>query len=120
MRQGEIGLRSHLDQPRGGALELLRLEALGGKVEPVRLGGGGRDQLHGVVVESIDQDDETLGGVARVIVHHWDAVEHQRVERARDREIVGGGQRLLAQLTERKARDPPGGARHAQRAPLHR
>ena len=36
VRQRQILLRAHLDQARGGALELVRLIALGGEIERVR------------------------------------------------------------------------------------
>ena len=68
MRQRQIGHRSHLDQSRGCALELLRLVAFGGVIERIRLGSRGRDQLHAIVVERIDQNDEALGGIALAIV----------------------------------------------------
>src|ERR1700737_4361819 len=35
MRQGQVGLRAHLDQARGGPLEFPRLEAVMGEVEHV-------------------------------------------------------------------------------------
>ena len=45
VRQRQIGLRAHLDQARGGALELVRLEAVAGAVERVGLGGGRGESL---------------------------------------------------------------------------
>jgi len=39
MGQRQIGLRAHLDQPRGGTLELGGLETVAPGVEPVRLSG---------------------------------------------------------------------------------
>ena len=64
VRQRQIGLRAHLDQARGRALELLRLETVVGAIERVRLGRGRGDELHRIVVERVDQDDEALGLVA--------------------------------------------------------
>ena len=60
---------------------------------PSRTGRGRGDQLDGVVVERVDQDDEALGLVAAAMVHRRDAVEHHRVKLARDLQIVAGGQR---------------------------
>src|SRR5438874_2556932 len=65
MRPREVRLRAHLHETRGGALELLRLEAFVGGIERVRLRRGRSDQLHIHVVECVDEDDEALRGVAR-------------------------------------------------------
>src|SRR5436190_12955970 len=51
VRQGKIALRAHLDEPRCGALELLRLETFAAAIERVRLGRGGCEKLHRVVVQ---------------------------------------------------------------------
>ena len=55
MRLREVGLRAHLDQARGRALELLLLEALGAEIERIRLRCGGSHELDCVVVERVDQ-----------------------------------------------------------------
>ena len=65
MRQGEIGLRAHFDQARRRALEFVDLKAVGAAVQQMRFGGGGGDDLHGTVVKRIDQQDESLGFIAR-------------------------------------------------------
>src|SRR6266446_8215064 len=41
MRQRQIGFRTHLDQPRRGSLELIRLIAVGGDIQRQRIGLGG-------------------------------------------------------------------------------
>ena len=69
-------------------------------IERVGLGGRRGDELHRVVVERVDQDDEALGLVAAVEIHHRDVVEHDGVEFVRDPQIVGGRERLLAQIVE--------------------
>src|SRR5262249_45177851 len=119
VRQGEISLRAHLDQTRGRALELVRLEAFVGVIERVGLGLGGGDELDRMVVEGIDQDDEALSLVAPLIVHHRDMIEHDGVVLARDLEIVDGGQRLLAQIVKREARHSHDRARNANGASLY-
>ena len=91
----------------------LRLVTVARRIERVRLGRGRRDQLHRVVVERVDQDDEALGLVALVEVHHRNVVDDQGVEFVRDPQIVGGAERLLAQIVEGEARHAHRGARHA-------
>ena len=120
MRLPEIGVRTHLDQPRGRAVEFQRLKTFVGAVERVGLGGGGRDQLHVHVVERVDQDDEALRGVAVVVGHRRHMIENDGVIFAADAQIVGGRQRLFAQIVKGKARHPHGGARHVQAAALQR
>ena len=56
-----------------------------------------------VVVERVDQVDEALGGVAGVGRDDGDVVDEDGVEAASEREIVGGGERGLAQLGEGEA-----------------
>src|SRR5260370_197644 len=115
-RQGQIGLRAHLDQTGGGPLEFPRLEAVLGAVEHVGLGLGGGQKLQPVVVERVDQDDEALGFVASLVVHDRDAIDDEGVEFAGDLEISGRRQRLLAELVKAEARHTLGAARAAQRA----
>src|SRR5262245_59016987 len=62
--QRQVGLRAHLDQAGGRALELLRLEVFPATVERVGLGCRGGDELHGVVVERVDQNDEAFRSLA--------------------------------------------------------
>src|SRR6478672_9355837 len=50
VRQAEIGLRPHLDQPRGRALEFVRLVAFGRGVKLIRLRLRGCEQLHRIIV----------------------------------------------------------------------
>src|SRR5262245_66106804 len=61
VRQGEISLRAHLDQTRGRALELVRLETFVGVVKRVGLGLGGGHELDRIVVKGIDQNDKAFG-----------------------------------------------------------
>ena len=53
-----------------------------------------------MVVERIDQDDEALGLVAVGVIHDRNVVEDDGVEFVRDLEIVGGRQRLRAEIVE--------------------
>ena len=53
-----------------------------------------------MVVQRIDQDDEALGFVAAAEIHDRNAVEDDGVEFVRDLEIVGGRQRLRAEILE--------------------
>src|SRR5262249_12405334 len=69
VRARQILLRPHFDQPRSGPAEFLRLIALLGAVKRVRFGVGRRDQFHVHVIERIDENDESLGGVAVVEGH---------------------------------------------------
>src|SRR5262249_57875547 len=62
--QRQVGLRAHLDQAGGRALELLRLEVFPATVERVGLGCRGGDELYGVVVERVDQNDEAFRSLA--------------------------------------------------------
>ena len=119
VRQRQIGFRAHLDQPRRRALELLRLVAFVGEIKLIGLGGGGGHELHRVIVERVDQDDEALGLVALGEIHHRNPVEHDRMELVRDAQIVGRRQRLLAEVMKRKARDAHGRAWHPHAAALH-
>src|SRR5476649_702382 len=80
VRQAEIGLRAHLDQARGGALEFVRLVTFGGGVKLVRWRLRRGQQLHRMVIERIDQDDEAIGLVAAGVIHHRNAIEHDGVE----------------------------------------
>src|SRR3984893_17250663 len=86
VRQGEIGVRAQLDQTRGRALELVRLEAFVGVIERVGLGLGGGNEFDRMVVEGIDQNDKALGLVAPLVVHHRDINEYNGVILARDLE----------------------------------
>src|SRR5262249_42834188 len=61
---GEISRRAHLDQTRGRALELVRLETFVGVIERVGLCLGGGHELDRIVVKGIDQNDEAFGLVA--------------------------------------------------------
>jgi hypothetical protein len=54
--------RLHLDQARGGALELEGAVALRVELGGLRVGGG--EELHLVLVERVDQRDEARGLVA--------------------------------------------------------
>src|SRR5271155_1454268 len=75
VRARQIGLRTHLDQSRGGALEFGSLETLVRLIERIGFGRGGGDKLDVHVVERVDQNDEALGGVAVVVSHHRNVVE---------------------------------------------
>src|SRR5262249_25529915 len=92
VRRSEISLRAHLDQPGGGALELARLKTFVRTIKRARFSFRRSNELHRVVVERIDQDDETLGLVAPVVIHDRYAIEHNRMVLTRDLEIVGGGE----------------------------
>ena len=58
----------------------------------LRLGRG--DQLHPVVVQRIDQHDEPPRLVVILRRQAGDAVQHQRVEMRRERQVVAGAERL--------------------------
>src|SRR5690348_14470263 len=58
VRQGEVLLRAHLDQARGGAEEFLHFVTLVGAIELTWLGRRRGDELHGIVVQRVDQRDE--------------------------------------------------------------
>ena len=112
MRSRQISLRAHFDKTRGSAFELLRLITFIAAIKRVGLCLGRGDQLHVHVVKGVDQDNKALGGIAHVEIHHRHPVENDGVIFARDAQIVGGGERLLAKIMKRKTRDPHGGARH--------
>ena len=119
MWQREIALRAHLDQARGGALEFGRLEAVADLVERVGLGRGRGHELHRMIVQRVDQDDETLGGIALFESHDWNAVDDQGVEFVRDAEIIRRRQWLLAEIMEKESCHTHGRARHPEPAALH-
>ena len=100
VRPRQIGLRAHLDEARSGALELLRLEALIRAIKRLRLGFRRGDELHVHVVERVYEDDEPLGGIAPLEGEDRDAVENDGVVLVRDPQIIGGGERLLAQVAK--------------------
>src|ERR1700730_2220990 len=83
----------------------MRLEAFGCSIERSGLRIGGRHELHRVVIERIDKNDEALRLITKGIVHDGNPVDEDRMKLPRNLEIVRAGQRLLAELTERKARD---------------
>ena len=58
------------------------------------------DQLHAIVVERVDQCDETLRRVAGLVTHDRNMIEHDGVILARDAQIVGSAERQLAQIGE--------------------
>ena len=104
-RQGEVVARAHLDEARGGAVELEGLAAGLGLVEVRRLGLGGDEQLDVVLVERVDQGDEALGLVAPVGAGSPGRLDDDRVEGAREREVVGRAERPLAEVGEGEAGD---------------
>src|SRR6202022_2069676 len=101
VRQRQIGFRTHLDQPRRGPLELVRLIALGREIQRQRIGVRRRHQLHGVVIQRVDQRDEPLGGIALGIVHHRNAVDHDGVIVVRKPQVVRCGEQLFADICEK-------------------
>src|SRR5262245_33213336 len=119
VRQSEISPRAHLDQPGGGALELTRLKTFVRAIKRAGFSFRRSNELHRVVVERVDQDDETLGLVAPVVIHDRDTIENNRMILTRDLEIVGGGEWLLTQIRKREARHSHARARHADSVPLH-
>src|SRR5689334_500458 len=86
MREAEPVAALHLLEARGGPLEHLRALALLIKLVGLRLGGG--DQLHPVLVESIDQGDETARRVELRGRQAWNPVQDQRMVVGGDRDIV--------------------------------
>jgi hypothetical protein len=96
VRPRQISLRAHFDQTRGGAFEFLNLESFAGTIKRFGFGLRRRDELDRVIVEGVDQDDEALGEIAPVVIHHRNVVEHERVEFMCDLEVVGGGEGLFA------------------------
>ena len=96
----QVGFRPHLDQAGGGAFEFLSLKTLLSEIELIRLGGRRGDQLYVHVIECVDQDDEALGGVARIEIHHRNVVENDGVILMRDAQIIGSGERLFAQIVK--------------------
>ena len=75
------------------------------RVKAGRLGVGGGEQLHAMLVERVDQGDEARRLVAHLAGHHRDADDDHGVEALGDGEIVGGAARLAAQPLEREDRD---------------
>ncbi len=111
--QREICRRLHLDQPRHRPLELER--AVAGRVEARRLGIGGGEQLDLVLVQLVDQRDEARRLVAVLRPHDGHADEDERVELARDGEIIRRAERRAAQAGEREHRDALDRLGHEQR-----
>ena len=137
---GQVLLRAHLDQTRGGALEFVGLVALHAEIEPVRLRVRRGEQLHRVVVQRRQQQREVIHHVrhpatppvassrlhlfvaeqllplAVVVLLRDQALLEQGGEALQAREAPGGGGRHLdgeepLQLFEIKSRgDEPWGA----------
>ena len=103
MRRREIIRGLHLDEARGGAPELERRVA--GGVEGCRRCGGAADQLDAMLVEGIDQRDETFDLVAPGRFQRRDVVDDDGVEMGRDGKVIGGAERPAAQLGKREAGD---------------
>src|SRR6478752_9535877 len=112
VRQAEIGLRPHLDQPRGREFEFVRLVAFGRGVKLIRLCLRGCQQLHRIIVQRVDQDDEALGLIVPGVIHHRNVLEDDGVEFVSDPKIVDCRQRLLAKIAERKSRNAHRGFRY--------
>ena len=87
-------------------------EALFGLVERIGLRRRRSNQLHIHVVERVDQDDESLGGVSVIERHDRNVVDDDGVIFVRDAQIIGGGKRLLRTDRESEPRHPLGGARN--------
>ena len=111
VRQRQIILRPHLDQPRHGPVELEGLAAGLGLIELVRLRLGGGEELDAGIVERIDEGDEALGLVAPLEGQSRDILDDHRVEPLGDRQVVGRAERLRAKIarngTARRRPPPP-------------
>ena len=66
------------------------------------------------------EDDEALRRIARIEGHQRNPVDDDRVVLPRDPQIIGGGERLLAQIVEGKARHAHRCVGYAYGAPLER
>src|SRR5215470_801716 len=90
VRECEILGRSHLDEARGRALELVRLVAFSAQIKGGRLSCSGSKKLHAGIIKRVDQCDETLGCIAVGIRHDRYAIDDDRVELVSDSQIVDG------------------------------
>src|SRR5215469_3539696 len=96
--RGDVIAALHLDETGDRALKLEAAVAL--DIELLRRRGGRADQIPMRLVERIDDNVEALGGISPLAPELWDAFQHDGVEPATERQIVGGAQRLAAQLVE--------------------
>src|ERR1700730_15676402 len=83
----------------------MRLEAFGCSIERSGLRIGGRHELHRVVIERIDKNDEALRLITKGIVHDWNPVDDARMKLPSTLEIARAAHRLPAEFPQRKTRD---------------
>src|SRR5689334_5568832 len=95
---------AHFLEPADRALELEI--AVARWIKSLRLGIGGGEKLHLMLVERIDQSHEPRSFVAHLRSHHRNADDDHGVIAPRNGEIVGRPARLAAQPLEREDRDP--------------
>ncbi len=86
------------------------------EIEILRLGLGGGEQFHLMLVERVDQGDEARRLVAILRAHFRDADKDDGVEMAGDREIIARAPRLAAQPLEGEDGDALQALRHVQGA----
>src|SRR6476646_10860225 len=91
---------AHLLEAAGGALKFEA--AIARRIESLRLGVRGCEELHLMLVERIDQGDEARSLVAQFGTHHRNPDDDHRVIAARDGQIIGRAARLAAQALERE------------------
>src|SRR5690349_25114570 len=71
----------------------VRVQLFGGR-------SGGTDQLHILVIERVDQNDEAACFIALLGTKPRNMIDENGTERMRNREIVGGGERADAKIGE--------------------
>ena len=87
---------SHLEQARGGAVELEAFRSPSFDQEILRHGCRRHEKPDRVVVERVYQNDEALGLVPFFRTHLRNMVDKDRIEAIRDRQEVRGAERSLA------------------------
>ena len=92
MRQRQIAVRAHLGQPRRRPDEFRGLDPVLRLIEMIRIGCRRSDQFHRVVVERVDQIDETLGFIAVVIGHNRNVIDDDGMEFMGQPQIIRGAE----------------------------
>ena len=115
VRQRHVVVRAHLDQPAHRARKLVRVAAL--RVQRLGRGGRGRDELHAMIVQDVDQPREAarlIGGVRRPSAGCPTAGRRRTGARARGSRAASAGRRT-ARRSRTRRRCPRAGAPRAAR-----